>query len=808
MNIKSFIVLIAMWMPVCLSAHSPNDAMLFGDVKSTADGRHLPYINIVVKGTRFGTSTDASGHFKLANLPLGKQVIVIQGIGYKQAEREVFMEAGKSVQLFVDLEPDALNLEQVVITGTRTPYFIKNVPVRTEVLTARAIENKNAHTLYDALEGIAGLRVENQCQSCNFTMVRMQGLGAEHTQILVDGMPIYSGLAGVYGLQQMSTLDIDRVEVVKGAGSALYGSSAVAGAINLVSKEPALAPSTTAEVAMGSYKMGKYSLNSSLRNEKGNLGLSIYAQRYNEGVIDETGPGLTRDEVSAKDGVSDRVETRLDNAGFGLFASNTLMDGDKLVLKGRLTDEFRRGGILTDDVYKNPYTEGTENILTQRYETSLSYRFRPHEQSEASFSFAWANHNREATNDTYLSDYMTAHNGQSPDVSTFRPYTAHENLFTSAFTYGIKTGKHSFLAGVQYNGNRLEESGMYVVLDTLSPSYGSPYRSLANKSADEWGFFVQDEWQIGRRLTAVPGVRADHHRSGETYSADIVVNPGSSLPGTSLNQWSVNPRLALKYDLTESLKLRAGVGTGFRAPYGFSEDLHLCSGSPRVWKSSALEPETSLSMNLSLDFYGEHTTMSANVFRTRLKDKIGFSNASPEIRSLGYDYQWENIDDAFVQGLEFSVTTRPAKALELGLDVTFNQGEYDNERSDWTGTAYAGISRKISRFPAQTGYLRLEYSPGRWVFSMNANYQGKMYIDYINEPEDGAEDLSRIRETSPYVLMNARVSFRAGMFRLFAGVNNIAGYIQDERHLDDAAFLYAPVYGRLFSGGISFTISH
>lgn len=134
------------------------------------------------------------------------------------------------------LEEDVLNLEQVVVTGTRTSHFVKDVPVRTEVITAKAIENKNASNIYQALEGTPGIRVENQCQYCNFTMVRMQGLGAEHTQVLINGQPMYSGLAGVYGLQQMSTVDIDKIEVVKGAGSALYGSGAVAGAINIVTK--------------------------------------------------------------------------------------------------------------------------------------------------------------------------------------------------------------------------------------------------------------------------------------------------------------------------------------------------------------------------------------------------------------------------------------------------------------------------------------------------------------------------------------------------------------------------------------------
>ena len=90
------------------------------------------------------------------------------------------------------------------------------MPIRTEVLTSQALTKKNAQNLYEALEGVPGIRVEQQCQFCNFSEVRMQGLGAEHTQVLIDGEPIYSGLAGVYGLQQMGTNDIDRLGGCKG----------------------------------------------------------------------------------------------------------------------------------------------------------------------------------------------------------------------------------------------------------------------------------------------------------------------------------------------------------------------------------------------------------------------------------------------------------------------------------------------------------------------------------------------------------------------------------------------------------------
>lgn len=357
------------------------DAMLFGDVKSALTGKHIPFVTVMVKGSQLGTTTDGSGHYKMANLPVGKNIIVVQAMGYKTQEKEVFLEKGKAVDLFFELEDDIFNLDQLVITGTRTQHYVKDVPIRTEVITLKEIEGKNACNLYQALEGTPGVRVENQCQSCNFTMVRMQGLGAEHTQILINGQPMYSGLAGVYGLQQLSTIDVARIEVVKGAGSALYGSSAVAGAINIVTKEPSAEPETIIDLQLGRHNTNKYDVSSSLRNEKGNLGLNIFAQRYSEGAIDETGAGWNRNEVREKDGISDRVSTSLTNAGFSLFLNNALLKNDKLIFRGKSIFEKRQGGIMTDDYFRNPFTEGTENITTDRYEAEMSYKLVFKDQS-------------------------------------------------------------------------------------------------------------------------------------------------------------------------------------------------------------------------------------------------------------------------------------------------------------------------------------------------------------------------------------------------------------------------------------------
>jgi len=759
--------------------------------------------NIILKGTTIGTTTNKDGYYRLTNLTRGNFILKASYIGYKTQEIEVKLKEPIVYKINFNLEEDILYLKNIVVTGTRTQHYIKDAPIRTEVITMHEIESKNACNLYQALEGTPGIRVEQQCQYCNFTMVRMQGLGAEHTQVLINGQPIYSGLASVYGLQQISTLDITQIEVVKGAGSALYGSSAVAGAINIITKEPSFEPSTKIDVQLGNYNTNRYDISSSLRNKKGNIGLNIFAQELTGDAIDETGPGLSKNEVKNKDGISDRVATNNINAGFGLFINDAFLENDKLIIRGKSIIERRQGGKLTDDYFKNPFSNGTESIYTNRYETQLNYDKVTGLNSKLNFSIAYVNHYREATNDTYLNDYMATHNNSSPDVQNMRPYLAKESLLTSTLTFNTTIFNHNLLIGLQGFYDNLEESGMYVVVNPESNYLGQSYKSIGKKSAKEFGVFFEDEWVITDKLTLVPGIRIDYHNSWEEYKSDSQVF-NTTFPKTSFNKSSVNPRLAIKYELSEKVTLRVNAGTGFRAPYGFSEDLHLCSGSPRVWKSSDLKPETSVSYNFSTDYYGKSIKVSTNIFHTDLRNIIGFTEADPNIAALGYDYQWKNFNNAFVQGIEISILSNITEKLVLGIDLTYNQGKYKQARKDWIGTQYESVSKYIPRFPSTTGNLKIEYNPEEWNFSLIGDFQGNMYIDYYSEnPKE-----SKIKKTAPFMVFNARISKNIDSFKLYAGVNNIFNFIQDERHLDDAAFMYAPIYGRMYYGGISIEIKH
>lgn len=777
--------------------------MVTGYVQDKKSQERLPSVTIVLKGTVQGTSSHSDGTFSIKNIPEGKQTVIAQYVGYKPQEINVMVEPGKNNEIRFDLEEDMFNLEQVVVTGTRTPHYVKDVPIRTEVVTSQSLKTKNAQNIFEALEAVPGLRVENQCQFCNFSMVRMQGLGAEHTQVQINGQPVYSGLASVYGLEQIGTGDVDRIEIVKGAGSALYGSSAVAGAINIITREPSAIPSISADIQFGNYGTNAYNISSSMRNDKGNIGLNVYAQKVDHGVIDETGEGNTWEEVKQKDGIADRVESKLHNMGFSLYVDNPFFNDDKLILRGKGINEKREGGTITEDYYKNPFTDGTENITTNRYEGEVNYTKPLGQRSELQFNTTYINHNREATNDSFLRDYMDTHDQETPNVLDMRPYIAKESTWVSTLSFTSKLGNHNLIAGVQRYATNLNETGMYTVVDEASEYYGNAYKSIAHKHAREMGAYIQDEWNVSPRFTVVPGVRLDYHSSGEEYTSDRKVFD-NDFPKTKFDETSVNPRLALKYQLSREITLRANVGTGFRAPYGFSEDLHLCSGSPRVWKSSELKAETSRSANFSADYYGDHFQVSANLFYTYLRSKIDFADADDEVKKLGYTYQWENIDDAVVKGMEFMVMVNPVRNLNVGADLALNSGKYKNKRSDWEETQYADVSRYIPRFPSTTGSIKLEYSPKMWMFTLYGIYQGKMYIDYISETATN----SKIKETEPYMTFNARVSKRFGLFNLHAGAKNIFNYVQDEKHLDDAAFIYAPLYGALYYAGISVNISY
>lgn len=758
-----------------------------GKVVDRETGEPLPGVSIIIKKTTLGTSTGEDGRYVLNQIPSGKFQVVATVMGYESVVQELEVSTDETHRLDFELKASPIELGGVVVTGTRTPRYVKDIPLRTEVITAKHIQQKEASNLYEAMEGVSGVRVEQQCSYCNFSVIRMQGLESGHTQVLIDGQPIFSGLAGVYGLQQVPTANIDRIEVVKGAGSALYGSSAIAGVINVMTKKPTARPSVAAGVSLGTHNTNNYTLSASRKLE--DLDLMVTAQKNTGDEIDEDHDGLT-----------DRVKT--DNLSLGMRLNLYNLSGnDQLTLTGRALDEFRQGGELA--TWENPFAAGAEHIKTTRYEGGVGYQKRFSLGNQVGFNFAYADHYRNATNDSFLGDYEDI-NGEIPPEDEMHPYLADEILYVVDLNYSHPLGvRHLLLGGVQYSHNKLDESGRYVIVDEDNPDYGGTYTSESEKHADDVGIYLQDEVSVTDALELVLGARYDTHHSEDDFGGSGKVAPEKRIV-LKYDEEAFSPRLAMMCSASAGLTLRGSLGTGFRVPYGFSEDLHLCSGSPRVNKPASLKPEKSLSANLGADYSARRYAFSINVFRTDLQDKIGFSDADEESKRLGYTYQWNNIGDAYTQGIELSSSMLLTKKVDLECDLAYTDAQYEREREDWAEShpEYADESKHIPRVPQITGGVKLAFAPENWNLVLDADYTGRMYIDYCKE-EDMEHSESRIMRTPDFWVVNAKVSrsLNNGM-TLFAGAKNVFDYVQKEKHPDDAAFMYAPFTGRIVYGGL------
>ena len=204
------------------------DANIYGHIISLDRQEHIPYVTVSVKGTAIGTTADATGHYYLKNLPEGPCTIVAEAIGYSTVEQQVVMKRNKTVELNFVMQEQTLAMDEVVVSATRNVTNKRSSAVIVNVASAKLFDRTASTDLAETMKFQSGLRIENNCGNCGTTQLRINGLEGQYSQILLDSNPIFSSLAAVYGLEQLPTAMIERVEVIRGGGSALFGSSAAA----------------------------------------------------------------------------------------------------------------------------------------------------------------------------------------------------------------------------------------------------------------------------------------------------------------------------------------------------------------------------------------------------------------------------------------------------------------------------------------------------------------------------------------------------------------------------------------------------
>ena len=270
------------------------DANIFGDVQS--GGEHIPFATVHIEGTAIGTATDITGHYMLIDLEPGTHVLVASSVGYTPVKKTVTVREDEVLEVNFELEAETMAIDEVVVTGTKTFKRQTDAAVIVNVIDSKLLSQTQSCNISEGLKFQPGLRVETDCQTCNYTQLRMNGLGGGYSQILINGRPVFSPLTGLYGMEQIPANMVERIEVVRGGGSALYGSSAIGGTVNVITRIPR---ESSYEVSLSSQLINNQawdhllSGNINMLTHKHNAGAAVYVNRRMRQYYDHNGDNLS-----------------------------------------------------------------------------------------------------------------------------------------------------------------------------------------------------------------------------------------------------------------------------------------------------------------------------------------------------------------------------------------------------------------------------------------------------------------------------------------------------------------------------------
>jgi outer membrane receptor for ferrienterochelin and colicins len=712
-----------------------------------ATGLPLPGVVLTVTGRPESVTSDAEGRYCLPDLPVARVAIEASLDAFQKEMREVNVPAeGSPLAVDLTLQPSRIR-EQVVVTATRTSRRLDDVPVRTEVVDTALIRAIGARTLADAVEYTTGVRVESNCQNCNFTQIRLLGLDGPYTQILMDGQPVISSLAQVYGIEQIPSRMIERIEVVKGGGSALYGPGSVGGVINIISREAARRGGlfeTRIDMTDG---RPSYSASGSfdwLSTDRQTLGTG-FLQLDEVKPLDVSGDGFTE------------VSRRELHAGGGRVNRYLLGGRAKLTAEVTRFVEDRRGG----DALGLPPQEATiaEWINTRRTAASTTWFHTVSRAFDYRFTVAVADTSR----DSYY--------GTDRDPNAFG--TTENLLAVVDAQVNEYAGRHTVSWGGQFSSDDL--------LDR-QPAYDR----LTDATYRNAGIFVQDDWAFAKGWEVILGVRGDKH--------------------SSIDRVIASPRAALMYSPREALDIRASVARGFRAPQAFDEDLHLSSvgGDVRFIRlDSNLREETSTNYMLGAEWKPEagrgQALVEINAFSTSLDDLFHVREADDPATDA-QEFLKVNFGQARVYGVEMNAGWGMGDQFVLQGGMVFQRARFGDAEPDFG-------SRDFFRTPTRYGNLTVTWRTARWgEWFAGLRYTGPMkaphYAGYIEE--------DRLETTPSFATVDASLSYPVyaeGQRRLMltVGAKNIGNAYQrdiDQGPLRDSDYVYGPRFPRSVMVGL------
>ena len=735
-----------------------------GVVKSESGS--LGYASVSLLNSENGVIADGNGYFEI-EIDLSKDNnLFISYIGHVSKKISLTNKNLNFNNLIVYLEEDINGLNEIVVTGTLKDEYVTESPVKVNVITAKKINSflPSAGTnITKIVQLINGAQEVIACGVCYTNSISINGLEGPYTSVLMDGIPMYGNLASVYGLNGIPNMIIDRLEIVKGPSSTLYGSEAVAGVINIITKNPKDQPFISLDVQATSH-LESY-LNMAVTNKIGKttgyFGVNWDRKNdYDDYNNDGFGDDINLDRIS-------------------LFNKWNISRKSKkqFIISSRYYFEDRRNGVqefLKNGNYKN--LRGSEkiygeSIYTYRFELFGKYEFDFIEDFEVNYSYS-----KHDQNSYYGSDY----------------YVAKQDIFFTQFTLSKKYNKHDFLYGLSIKNNLYDDN----TIATEKVINGDILNNASNQFIP--GLLVQDQFKSSDKISLVGGLRLDHFKDHGLIFA---------------------PSFHIKYNPGQWLAFRLNVGTGFRLVNLFAEDHAFVTGQREVKIVEELQPEKSKSLILNTNYIYTGFNGSGNfdidLFYTYFSNKIIpnydiqkyiiYQNSEGYSYSKGVSGAWNH---SFLNGIAFTLNFnhQVVKYTENNNNI---KTMFDMEHSPrWT----AGLNIK---FPLNN----------TWSINTSSNYVGIMQLPEVFDMKNNGQisEISRPQRSKPFSIHNVNINGKlSNKNEVYFGILNIFNFRQKESPLVayndpnynkgfspffDTSYTYAPNHGIEVFVGYKFNLT-
>lgn len=758
---KNYIVMLVLAC-VSMSLYAVNPIkegnMIAGHVIVKGTEESIPFATVMILGTNRGAVSNEEGQFEFRKLAAGKYTLRVQVMGYKTQEKTITVSAEATSVVHFQMEEESFMTDEVVVSANRNEVSRKAAPVVVNVMSAKLFETVNSTDLAKSLNFQSGLRVENNCQNCGFPQVRINGLEGPYSQILINSRPIISALSGVYGLEQIPVNMIERVEVVRGGGSALFGANAVGGTINIITKDPI---NNSFQVASTMSNMNGKSWeqymggNVSLVAKDNSYGIALYETYRNRNPYDADGDGFS--ELG-----------KLNMNTFGMRAYYRPNYFSRINVEYHTTNEFRRGGNKFNlQPHESDITEQTKHIINSG---GLSYDRYWGEKHKMSVYGSIQHTDR---NSYYGAQQDMNAYGKTNDLTWVVGGMYVGNMVRCLFAPATFTG------GVEYQDNSLH--------DVMTG-----YHRDMQQDVRIAGGFVQNEWRLNR-WTMLVGARLDKH--------NLIDHPIFS------------PRVNFLYKPSDNLQARLTYSTGFRAPQAYDEDLHVTAvggEGVQIRLAEGLREERSNSFSGSVDWSFPMGHWQSNIllegFYTDLHhvfvlEDIGLDENGDKIKER------RNGSGAKVYGVNLDAKVAHGREAQLQLGFTVQRSRY-NRAEIWTSEGEEEqTTKRMPRTPDYYGYFTFTSAPLKsFDFSLSGTYTGKMIVPHMA----GYIEKSRMEHTPQFVDLNLKLNYTFVLkdhikMQVNGGVQNIFNSFQkdlDKGEFRDAGYFYGPTQPRTYFVGI------